>query len=204
LGFLKGTSVPNHFGEPQQIVKNTELTSLTIIKTLLVVFGVCISGLMYLYQDHVVLRVLAYIAGIVLVLLWLKYLSVGRIFSQMYGPVPCLTVWQFNILPTLTAVCLSLTGNIVFLPLMVVFWFLPNFLAVIFRNSSFQLHVPYFMSIVYGWYIGVSFGGLFNVTSSFWKVGSGILGILIIQVICSLIFNYITGLDDKAEHMGGD
>lgn len=175
--------------------------SIPLIKTILIVFGICISGLMYLYQEHVFFRVSAYSAGIVLVLLWLKYLSVGRIYTRVYGSVHCLNIWQFNILPILTAICLFVTGNILFLPLMVFFWLLPNFLALLSHEPFMQQFVPYILSIVYGWYIGVSFGGLFNATSPFWKISSGILGVLIIQVVCSLILNYITGLYDKAEHM---
>lgn len=148
--------------------------------------------------------IVSHIAGVILVILWIKYLHVAKTYTRIQGSVPSLNVWQFNILPILTAICLFLSGDIIYLPLMGVFWFLPNFLALLFRDYFMIGHVPFILTILYGWKIGIMVGELFDISFSYWSLIFGISGILIIQVICSLIFNYITGLDDKAEHMGGD
>lgn len=170
--------------------------SATVVKILIVLFAIFFVGLLYFLKESTILRISSYIAGIVILIAWLYYLFVGKTYTRITGSVSSFTVWQFNILPLLTSICLFLSGNIMFIPLAVLFWVVPMWII---RLSMFHLgaSMPFILSLVYGWHIGVRVGEIWVVTFPYWRIVSGILGIIVIEVVCILILNFVTGLYDR-------
>ena len=173
--------------------------SATGAKILTCFFIVLFVGFLFFVRESTPSRTISYISGILLVLVWISNLFIGREYTYIAGSVHSFTVWQMNILPLLNAICLLLTANIMFIPLGILFWYLPRLLV---RLSLYNVgHLfPFAVSLAYGYNIGVEVGKFFTLTFPYWKIVFGIGGIIVIQVVCSLIVNYITGLyDHKSE-----
>lgn len=138
------------------------------------------------------MKIIAYIFGGILVIVWLNSLYAGRklaikgIISGFGGVMPN-TVFQLNILPIFTAVLLFLTGNILFLLLSFVLFFI----------SRMSISLAYLFSFALSALIGFK---TLNVLSVNFKIGwlVGIIaGLIIGQIFCSIILNYVTGEDIK-------
>ena len=139
---------------------------------------------------------LSYSIGGLLVFGWMYFLFIGKRYTRLSGSVHTFTVWQYNILPLLTAISLFLTGNIMFVPLGILFWFAPLLLTRLFPFDVGPAS-PYILSILYGYFIGAGIGELFSFSFPYWRLVSGAIGIVVIQVVCSLILNFVTGLYDR-------
>ena len=173
--------------------------SATGAKILTCFFIVLFVGFLFFVRESTPSRIISYISGIVLVLVWISNLFIGREYTYIAGSVHSFTVWQMNILPLLNAICLLLTANIMFIPLGILFWYLPKLLV---RLSLYNVgHLfPFAVSLAYGYNIGVEVGKFLNLTFPYRRLVFGVVGIIVIQVVCSLIVNYITGLyDHKSE-----
>lgn len=138
------------------------------------------------------MKILSYIIGGVLILLWLIFLNTGRknaiagIVRGSGGVMPN-TVFQLNILPIFTAVLLFLTGNILFLLLSFVLFFISRLFISLSYLFSFALSALIgFKAIIF---LGIEF-------KFSWLV-SIIAGLLLGQMFCSIILNYVTGEDIK-------
>lgn len=186
----------------------------TGVKILIALFTIFFWGLLYFLLGSTILRISSYIVGILILFVWLYYLFAGKTYTRITGSVMPSTVWQFNILPLLTAICLLLTGNIIFIPMAIIFLALSLFPVILlscFPNWSFRKAsrfiswlmeashstLPFISTIVYGWFIGVSIGELLEVSFPYWRMVFGITGIVVIQIPCSLIVNFVTGLYDR-------
>lgn len=173
--------------------------SATGAKILTCFFILLLAGFLFFVRESTPSRIISYIAGILLVIVWISNLFIGREYTYIAGSVHSFTVWQWNIIPLLTAICLLLTANIMFIPLGILFWYLPRLLV---RLSLYNVgHLfPYAVSLAYGYNIGVEVGKFLNLTFPYWRLVLGVVGIIVIQVFCSLIVDYITGLyDHKSE-----
>lgn len=138
------------------------------------------------------MKILSYIIGGVLLLLWLIFLNTGRknaiagIVRGSGGVMPN-TVFQLHILPIFTTVLLFLTGNIIFLLL--------SFLLFLFSRLSISL--AYLFSFALSALIGFKSINVLCVNFKLsWLVGI-IAGLILGQVFCSIILNYVTGEDIK-------
>lgn len=161
--------------------------------TILIFFSaIILGGFLFFIKDFLVLRISSYIAGILILIVWIYYLFVGKTYIRVVGSVTPVPLWQFNILPLLTAICLLLTANIMFIPLGMLFWSI-GYLLFFFLGRS----MPFILSIIYGWYIGIKCGELTVITFPFSRIVFGIAGIVIIQIVCSLIVTFITGFYDR-------
>ena len=138
----------------------------------------------------------SYIVAVFLVAYWIYFLRIGRMFTRLHGSVHEFAVWKVNILPLLTAICLLLTGNIIFLAVGILFWFISWWMPLL------GFSAPFTLSIVYGYIIGVAFGVFFNITFPYSRFVLGIVGIVIIQIVCSLILNFITSSYEPQNYVG--
>lgn len=170
--------------------------SATLVKILTVLFTIFLAGLLFFLKESFFCRILSYIIGVLILIVWMYHLLVAKLYTRAVGSVHSFTIWQWNILPLLTSISLFLTGNIMFIPLGIIFFYIPRWLV---RLSQFDVGaaMPFILSIVYGWYIGVRVGELFVVTFQYWRIVSGIAGIVVVQIVCSLIVSFITGLYDR-------
>jgi len=140
----------------------------------------------------------SYSIGGLLVFGWIYFLFIGKRYTRLLGSVHTFTAWQYNILPLLTAICLFLTGYTIFVPLGIVFWFAPPLLTRLFPfDAILGPGSPYILSFIYGYFIGTRIGELFSFSFPYWRLASGVVGIVVIQVVCSLILNFVTGLYDR-------
>jgi len=162
------------------------------VKILIVFFTIFISTLLFFLRESLVLIVSSYIAGALILLFWIYNLLLGKAYTYIVGSIHHFTVWKFTILPLLTSICLFLSGNIMFIPLGILFLFVPFWLERLFM-FDLAYFMPFILSIVYGWNIGVRIGELLVVPFPYWKIVFGITGIIVIQIVCSLVVCFITG-----------
>lgn len=83
-----------------------------------------------------------------------------------------------------------------YIPLGVVFWLLPRWWMALFPLDVGSA-MPCILSILYGCNIGLIIGELLDVASPHGRLILGIAGIVIVQVVCSLIVNFISGFYDR-------
>ena len=138
------------------------------------------------------MKILSYIISGFLILFWLIFLNTGRknaiagIVRGSGGVMPN-TVFQLNILPIFTALLLFLTGNILFLLLS----------FVLFYISRLSISLSYIFSFALSALIGFKALIFLGIEFKFSWLISILAGLLLGQVFCSIILNYVTGEDIK-------
>ena len=95
------------------------------------------------------------------------------------------TVFQLHILPFFTSILLFLTGNILY----------PIICLILFFISSFSITSAYLFSFGLSGLIGLLSFKTFGLDFKYYWIVGIIVGLFIGQIFCSIILNYVTGLD---------
>lgn len=136
------------------------------------------------------MQILSYIVGSIFILIWLTYLKIGRklaiaSIARGSGSIMPNTIFQLNILPIYISILLFLSGNILYLLLCLILFFISR----LFIKTIFPL--TFGLNALTGYLFFKTFGLEFQ----YYLVVAIIVGIIIGQIFCSIIFNYVTGRD---------
>ena len=129
------------------------------------------------------MAIVARIIGGILLVLWLFFIRIARMHIRKHRQVMRATVFQYNILPVIVAISLLVSGNLWFLVMLPVAWVL---------SIPFSSFFLFFFPLPIGWVLGARVFSDIYPDSSGWYWGGGVIGVVTMEIICSIVTGIIT------------